>query len=251
MVNTNPSSGGHDRAQRTLESFKAAGNTSIRVLLADDHVLLRQSLRLLLEMHEEITIAGEVDNGRDAVEMASTLPVDVVLMDMRMPALNGIEATRQIRKRSPNTRVLMLTGVTENENIVEALRAGASGYVLKHSDVNELLVAIQAVHRGNPYFSANLSSSGSAMDLLLAAQRPAAETPDPLTAREREVLQLVAEGNTNQTIADLLFLSVKTIEAHKAHIMSKLRVQNQTDLIRYALRRGIISLEAGGEDSES
>lgn len=239
------------RAQRTLESFRVAGNSVIRVMLADDHVLLRQSLRLLLEMHNEIAIVGEADNGRDAVEMACNLKADVVLMDMRMPALNGIEATRQIRKRSPGTRVLMLTGVTDNEQIVEALRAGASGYVVKHSDINELLVAIQAVHRGNPYFSGTLSDGGSAMDLLLAAQNPATEAPDPLTAREREVLQLVAEGNSNQTIADQLVLSVKTVEAHKAHIMTKLRVQNHTDLIRYALRRGIISLEAGGEDSET
>ncbi|HTE86046.1 MAG TPA: response regulator transcription factor, partial [Dehalococcoidia bacterium] len=241
MVENNPNPESRARAQRTFDSYRGAGSPPIRVMLADDHVLLRQSLRLLLEMHDEIAVVGEVDNGREAVELACDLKADVVLMDMRMPALNGIEATRQIRKRSPGTRVLMLTGVTESEQVVEALRAGASGYVVKQSDINELIVAIQAVHRGNPYFSGALSDGGSAMELLLAARNPTAETPDPLTAREREVLQLIAEGNSNQTIADQLVLSVKTIEAHKAHIMTKLRVQNQTDLIRYALRRGIIS----------
>ncbi len=247
MVESGPESEARERAQRTLDAFRATGSPRIRVVLADDHVLLRQSLRLLLEMNDEIAVVGEVDNGRDAVETACALKADVVLMDMRMPAMNGIEATRQIRKRSPATRVLMLTGVTERDQVVEALRAGASGYVVKQSDVNELLVAIQAVHRGNPYFSGALSDGGSPMELLLAAQGEVKDSGDPLTAREREVLQLIAEGNPNQAIADQLILSVKTIEAHKAHIMSKLRVQNQTDLIRYALRRGIISLDSGDE----
>jgi DNA-binding NarL/FixJ family response regulator len=240
-----------ERAQRTLDSLRSPGGPRIRVLLADDHVLLRQSLRLLLEMHDELEVIGEVDNGREAVEAACEGKADVVLMDMRMPTLNGIEATRQIRKRSPSTRVLMLTGVLENEQVVEALRAGASGYVVKQSDIKELLVAIQAVYRGNPYFSGLLSDGRSPMDLILAAQKTREDQEDPLSAREREVLQLVAEGNSNQAIADQLVLSVKTIEAHKAHIMAKLHVQNQTDLIRYALRRGIISLELGSEDEES
>jgi DNA-binding NarL/FixJ family response regulator len=250
MIDSGSNSEIRERAQRTLDAFRAAGSPRIRVVLADDHVLLRQSLRLLLEMHDEIAVIGDVDNGREAVETACTLNADVVLMDMRMPAMNGIEATRQIRKRSPKTHVLMLTGVTENEQVIEAVRAGASGYVLKQSGVNELIVAIQAVHRGNPYFSGALSHGGSATELLLAAQGTPRDSSDPLTAREREVLQLVAEGNSNKATANKLILSVKTVEAHKAHIMAKLRVQNQTDLIRYALRRGIISLDSGDEPSE-
>jgi DNA-binding NarL/FixJ family response regulator len=182
------------------------------------------------------------------VEAAEQLRPDVVLMDMRMPSLNGIEATRQIRKRAPSTRVLILTGVTESEDVLEALRAGASGYVVKQSDVNELLVAIQAVHRGNPYFSGAIAEGRTPMELIMAAQSPSDDEADPLTAREREILQLVAEGNSNQAIAEQLFLSVKTVEAHKAHIMTKLRLQNRTDLIRYALRKGIISLDAAGDD---
>jgi DNA-binding NarL/FixJ family response regulator len=237
------------RAQRALASMKTAPGRRIRVLLADDHALLRESLSMLLRTHDdEIEVVGGVENGRDAVEAATSFQVDVVLMDMRMPAMNGVEATRLIRKRSPGTRVLVLTGLTENEHVLEALRAGASGYIAKQSDVKELLVAIQAVHRGNPYFSGVISDGRSATDLLMDAQTRPGDGSDPLTSREREILQLVAEGNSNQAIADQLFLSVKTVEAHKAHIMTKLHVQNHTDLIRYALRKGIISLDAAPED---
>jgi DNA-binding NarL/FixJ family response regulator len=226
---------------------QTAGSGGIRVLLADDHVLLRQSLRLLLERYEEIVVIGEADSGREAVEMACERDPDVVLMDVRMPELNGLEATRQIRARAPRTRVLILTGVSEYDQIVEALRAGASGYVVKQSDIKELVIAIQSIHHGNSYFSGALNDIAPATDLLLAAQADKSEQPDPLTAREREVLQLAAEGKSNQAIAEQLVLSVKTVEAHKAHIMAKLRIQNQTDLIRYALRRGIIGLESGDD----
>lgn len=240
----------NERARRTFESLTSATKGRIRVLLADDHVLLRQALQLLLELHDEIEVVGQADNGREAVERIAREPVDVVLMDMRMPGLNGIEATRQIRKRSPKTRVLIVTGVSEDEQVLEALRAGASGYVIKQSDVHELLVAIQAVYHGNTYFSASLSGGRTPTEYILAAQQgDKARSDDDLTSREREILQLVAEGHSNQAIAEELFLSVKTVEAHKAHIMAKLHVQSQTDLIRYALRRGIISLDTG--DSES
>lgn len=244
-------SGAGERVQRTLDSFKAASGLRIRVLLADDHVLLRQSLRLLLEMQDDIEVVGEVENGRDAVEAAASLRADIVLMDMRMPSLNGLEATRQIHQRSPRTRVLMLTGVTEQEQVLEALRAGAAGYIAKQSDIKDLLLAIQAVHRGNPYFSGVITNGRTAAELLLAARTGEDEGASPLTSREREILQLVVEGNTNQAIAEQLYLSVKTVEAHKAHIMSKLHVQNQTDLIRYALRKGIISLDGGNEEISS
>ena len=231
-----------DRAQRTLEAFKAAGNTRIRVLLADDHSVLRQSLRLLLEMDDEIEVVGEVDNGRAAIEMAGELNPDIVLMDMKMPGLNGDQATQQIREHAPNVRVLILAGEGDKEEILNALRAGASGYVLKNSDVKELLVAIQAVHRGNPYFSTSLSGGRSPTEYLLEAQEAREASTDGLTARESEVLHLIVEGHSNQTIATMLYLSVKTVEAHKAHIMAKLHAQSQTDLIRYALKKRIISL---------
>ena len=157
--------------------------------------------------------------------------------------INGVEATRQVTQRVRGPRVLILTGYADDERVLDALRAGAYGYVIKRSDVNELLLAIQAVHRGNLYISASLSEGRSAIDLLMEAQAHRSGPADKLTEREREILQLVAEGYPNQSIADKLYLSVKTVEAHKSHIMAKLGVQKTADLIRYALRKGIISLD--------
>lgn len=216
----------------------------IRVLIVDDHAVLRQALRMLLETQDEVEVVGDVSNGREAVDLAEQLTPDVILMDMVMPGLNGLDATRQIRKRLPKTKVLVLTGYVEDERILAALRAGASGYVVKRSDVSELLLAIQAVHRGNPYFSSSISEEMPVNDFLWQAKAgEVKDNYDVLTAREREVLQLIAEGYSNQAIADELFISVKTVEAHKAHIMTKLRAQNRTDLIRYAIKKGIITLE--------
>jgi len=256
VIDLNRSPEARERAQRSFDAFRAAGDTRIRVLLADDHAVLRQSLRLLLDMHDELEVVGEVDNGRAAVDAAGDLKPDIVLMDWRMPGgLNGDAATREIRKNFPHVRILMLAGSDDGEQVEEALRAGASGYVVKASDIRELLVAIQAVHRGNPYLSSSLSGGRSATEFLMAARDKREPSTDPLTARELEVLKLVVEGHTNQTIASMLFLSVKTVEAHKAHIMAKLHVQSQTDLIRYALRKKIISLESddrgGASDSGS
>ena len=214
----------------------------VRVLIVDDHAVLRQALRMLLESHDEIDVVGDVANGRDAVQLAEELTPDVVLMDVVMPGLNGLDATRQIRKRCPNTRVLILSGYEEEEQIIEALRAG--GYLIKESDIGELLLAIQAVSRGNTYFSSALSERDQSNDFLVRARSGDARAGfDRLTDREREVLQLIAEGHSNQSIADQLVISVKTVEAHKAHIMSKLGARNRTDLIRYAIRRGIIGLD--------
>ena len=213
----------------------------VRILIVDDHAVLRQALRLLLQSHDELDVLGEVSNGRDAAAAAEKLQPDVVLMDVVMPGLNSLDATRQIRKRCPNTRVLILSGHEEDEQIIEALRAGASGYLIKESDIGELLLAIQSVSRGNTYFSSALSERGGGNDFLLRARSGESEVGfDRLTDREREVLQLIAEGHSNQSIAEQLVISVKTVEAH---IMSKLGARNRTDLIRYAIRRGIIGLE--------
>jgi two-component system response regulator NreC len=216
----------------------------IRLLVADDHALLRQALRSLLEAQPNLEVIGEAMNGRDAVEVAERLMPDVVLMDMVMPGLNGIEATRQILKRSPGTRVLILTAYLEDERLLQALRSGASGYVVKNSDLDELLLAIQSVHRGNTYFSSAVSEELAVNEVLLQAKQPEGKTGyDLLTNREREVLQLIAEGLSNQQIADVLVISVKTVEAHRSHIMTKLHAKHRTDLIRYAIRRGLIGLE--------
>ncbi|MFN8559758.1 MAG: response regulator transcription factor [Dehalococcoidia bacterium] len=233
----------------SLAAIKGTVAARVRVLLADDHAVLRQALRLLLEMHDEIEIVGDVADGREAIEAAERLRPDVVLMDLAMPGLNGVEATRQITSRVRGVRVLVLTGFGDDERVLDALRAGASGYVVKRSDINELLLAIQSVQRGNLYISASVSEGRSAIDLLIQAQSKRPGPEDTLTEREREILQLVAEGYPNQAIADRLYLSVKTVEAHKAHIMGKLGAQKTADLIRYALRKGIISLDPELSDS--
>ena len=223
----------------------------IKVLIVDDHAVLRQALRMLLENQPEVDVVGDASNGREALEACEKLHPDVVLMDMVMPGLNGLEATRQIRRRVPKAKVLILTGYMEDEQILAALRAGASGYVVKKSDVQELLLGIQSVHRGNTYFSSAISDGDAVQDYLWQAKKPESKTGyDLLTSREREVLQLIAEGYSNQKIAGELFISVKTVEAHKAHIMSKLHAQNRTDLIRYAIRKGIVGLDSGPDLGE-
>ena len=221
----------------------------VRILVADDHALLRQALRMMLEAQEGLEVVGEATNGRDAVENAELMMPDVVLMDMVMTGLNGIDATRQILKRSPNTKVLILTAYLEDERLLQALRAGASGYVVKNSDIEELLLAIQSVRRGNTYFSTSVSDEIAVNEVLLQAKQPEGRTGyDLLTNREREVLQLIAEGLSNQAIAEQLVISVETVEAHRAHIMTKLHAKNRTDLIRYAIKRGLVGLESASQD---
>ena len=228
------------------------GGTRIRVLIVDDHAILRQALRHLLETQSEIEVVGDASSGREAVTETEKLLPDVVLMDMIMPGLNGLEATRQIRKRVPKSRVLILTGYMEDEQIISALRAGASGYVVKRSEVDELLLGIQAVYRGNTYFSSAISGGDAVNQYLWQAKNGDGKAGyDLLTSREREVLQLIAEGLSNQKIGEELFISVKTVEAHKAHIMSKLHARNRTDLIRYALRKGLVGIDAPPDVSEA
>ena len=236
-----------DRTRRPGEAgaWSRGSGSKISVLIVDDHAVLRQALRLLLEVHPEIEVVGDAANGREALEVAEKLLPDVILMDMVMPGLNGLEATRQIRRRLPKTKVLILTGYMEDEQIVAALRAGASGYVVKKSDATELVLGIQAVHRGNTYFSASISEHGAASEYLLQARSEEGKAGyELLTSREREVLQLIAEGSSNQGIAEELFISVKTVEAHKAHIMTKLHARTRTDLIRYALQKGLVGIDA-------
>jgi two-component system, NarL family, response regulator NreC len=206
---------------------------------------------MLLQSQTELEVIGDVENGRDAVQAVERLRPDVVLMDVVMPGLNGLEATRQIRKVAPATKVVMLSGFVDEDQLLESIRAGASGYIIKKSDITELVLAIQTVNRGNNYFSSHLSEAFDLADVLYQAKRPDQRTGlDALTPREREVLQLIAEGYTNQKIANELFISVKTVEAHKAHIMAKLHARNRTDLIRYAIRKGIVMLESADQAQE-
>ncbi len=217
----------------------------IRILLVDDHAVIRQALRMLLESQPELEVVADVENGREAVAAVEKFNPDVVLMDVVMPGLNGLEATRQIRRAAPGTKVVMLSGFVDEDQLLDALRSGASGYIIKKSDVSELVLAIQTVYRGNSYFSSALSEGFDLAEVLYQSKRADQRTGmDALTSREREVLQLIAEGHTNQGIANALFISVKTVEAHKAHIMAKLHARNRTDLIRYAIRKGIVRLES-------
>jgi two-component system response regulator NreC len=247
MQSSNPGKPPAGRAKEpgARPNWTRTGGQRIRVLIVDDHAILRQALCRLLEQEQEVEVVGDVANGREALASAEKLMPDVILMDMVMPGLNGLEATRQIRKRFPKTRVLILTGYMEDEQIISALRAGASGYVVKRSDTEELLLGIQAVHRGNTYFSAAISDGDAVNQYMWQAKKEDGKAGyDLLTSREREVLQLIAEGYSNQRIAQELYISVKTVEAHKAHIMSKLHARNRTDLIRYALRKGLVGIDA-------
>jgi two-component system response regulator NreC len=217
----------------------------IKVLLADDHALFRQALTSLIAAEDGIDVVGDVENGREAVRAVGEVNPDIVLMDAAMPGLNGLEATRLIRRAAPVTRVIMLTGFVDEESLVEALRAGASGYVLKNADLSELVVAIRAVNRGETYLARAVSASFNVAEALYRSRSDDQGTAgNGLTSREREVLQLVAEGYTNQGIAHELCVTVKTVEAHRSHLMTKLHTRNRTDLIRYAIRKGIVRLES-------
>jgi DNA-binding NarL/FixJ family response regulator len=216
----------------------------IRLLLAYKHTLLRQALRTLLAAQGDVDVLAEAEDGKDAVEKAERLKPDVVLMDVSLPILNGVEATRLIRKRARNAKVLLLTMGANDEDILQVLQAGASGCLLKEADADELNLAIQAVHRGASYLSPTISDRmvQSYIRLAEGGEVRAPSAPEPLSVREREVLQLIADGHSNQEIAARLFVSVKTVEAHKAHIMRKLNLRGRTELIKYAIRKGMIQL---------
>ncbi len=213
----------------------------IRVLLADDHAILRDGIRALLGDEPDMQVVGEADNGRLAVEQARALQPDVVLMDIAMPLLNGLEATRQIARDCPGVRVLILTMHQNEEYVQQVLAAGAAGYVLKHAAGHELVTAIRAVAAGGAFFSPMVARvlADAYVESLSADEAP---TPaDELTAREREVLQLVAEGYTNRQIAALLSISIKTVKTHRLHLMQKLALHDRGELIKYAIQKGIIT----------
>ena len=215
----------------------------IRVILAEDHAIVRQGLRSLLEQSENIEVIAEAEDGREAVNKTEQLKPDIVLMDISMPILNGIEATRQIKKKFPDIKVLILTMHTTEEYISQILHAGASGYLVKKSAHYELLSAIKAIQKGHSYLSPLVSKKVVDEYLQKTKEDIKQDRYEKLTTREREVLQLIAEGKANKEIADLLFLSIKTVETHKAHLMEKLNLHTTTDLIKYAIQKGIISTE--------
>ena len=215
--------------------------TTIRVLLADDHTLIRAGLRMVVEAQPDLTVVGEADNGREAVALAEKLKPDVVVMDIGMPSLNGIEASRQICGALPDTRIVMLSMHSDEGYVLRALKAGAKAYLLKDSAEADLARAIRAAAAGKSFFS---PAVGQVLleDYMRKLQRTGAEDSyELLSPREREILQLVAEGNSSKEIANLLDLSVYTVETHRARLMQKLNLRGIPELILYAVRKGIIS----------
>jgi DNA-binding NarL/FixJ family response regulator len=224
----------------------------VTVLLADDHDILRDGLKAVLALAGDITVVGEARTGREAVLETERLRPDVVLMDISMPELDGVEASRRIRQQVPDTRVLFLTMHEAEEYFFRALQAGAAGYVIKRTAAADLLAAVRAVARGESFLSPSmaralvhdyaergvLSTSGATSD-----EPSTSDSYATLTSREREILQLVGEGNTNQEIAARLHLSIKTVQSHRAAVMMKLGLRDVTHLVRYAVRRGIVDPE--------
>jgi len=205
------------------------------ILLADDHLVVRQGLKVLLE-NEGFSVVGEASDGREALQLAQNLRFDVAVLDLAMPLLNGIDAGRAILQACPKTKVVLLTMHTEDHLILEALRAGIKGYVLKSKATEELVEAIQEVSRGRLYLTPGASET-VVQAYLAKTELP----PEPLSPREREFLQLIAEGKTTKEAAGLLGISVKTAESHRTRIMQKLNIHEIAGLVRYAIRRGLVS----------
>ena len=215
--------------------------TKVRIVLVDDHKLVRAGIRALLQQVEGLEVIGEADDGRDGVEVAERLQPDVVLMDISMKGLNGIDAAAQLRRRNPGVKIVMLSMHAAEEQVARSLHAGANGYVVKDGAVEELESAIDAVQRGETYVSPVVSRS--VVDRLL---RTAPGTPTPLsllTPRQKEILPLIAEGRSTKEIAHLLTLSIKTVETHRAQLMQRVGIRDVPGLVRYALRAGLIQAD--------
>jgi two-component system, NarL family, response regulator NreC len=213
----------------------------IRILLADDHQLMRSGLRLLIEQQPGLTVVGEAGDGREVVSLAKSLKPDVVVMDISMPNLNGIEATHQITQSQPEIAVVILSMHSDESYVLRVLKAGAKGYLLKDSAEADLIKAVHAVAGGKSFFSPAVSKV-LLDDYVRKLKRSGIEDAyDLLTPREREILQLIAEGKSNKDVANLLNLSVYTVETHRSNIMEKLHLRGLPELILYAVRKGIIS----------
>jgi two-component system response regulator NreC len=214
-----------------------------KVLLVDDHTIVRQGLKALLDFQDGIEVVGEAEDGRQAIEKAKELVPDIIVIDITMPNLNGIEATRQLKKVNSEMKVLVLTVHDNEEYVHQILQAGASGYLLKESAVSDLVSAINAVKKGDIFLSPSISKV-VVKDYIrhAAGESGDFDSLNVLTSREREVLQLIAEGNTNKAIAHLLKLSVKTVDVHRSHIMEKLHIHDVTGLVKYSIRKGLIEV---------
>jgi DNA-binding NarL/FixJ family response regulator len=215
--------------------------TRIAVLLAEDHLILREGLLKLLESDTEIEVVGQTSTGRQTVEMVLKLRPDVVVMDIAMPQLNGLEATRQIHNTSPETKVLILSAHCDDAYVQRATELGAAGYVIKQTSAHQLAVAIKEVYKGNTYFSPTIAKTMARQNHKIIDRKGRLKSqPVSLSSREMEVLQLIAEGNANKQVAALLGISVKTVEKHRDHLMQKLDIHDTAGLTRYAIEAGVI-----------
>jgi DNA-binding NarL/FixJ family response regulator len=212
----------------------------IAILLVDDHTVVRQGLRALLSAEEDMEVVGEAENGRMAVGLAKKSNPDVVVMDVAMPLLNGLEATRQILKMLPTTKILVLTSYGDDECVSQLMDAGASGYLIKQTAANDLIRAIREVQRGNAFFSPTIAKRlrDQCREAFTTGQPPRKSTE--LTTREAEVLQLIAEGFSNKQIASELNISIKTVEKHRQQVMNKLNIHDVAGLTRYAISKGMV-----------
>jgi DNA-binding NarL/FixJ family response regulator len=214
---------------------------NIRVVVADDHTIIRSGLRMLLERETGFEVVGEASDGRQAVELAESLKPDVIMLDIGMPNLNGIEATRQIVQKLPRTRVVVLSMHSDESYVLKALKSGARGYLLKDSAESDILNAIRAVSEGKAYFSPEISKMLVDDYMRQMQQRGVEDSYELLTAREREILQLLAEGKSNKDISSALNLSPYTVETHRGNILQKLNLHSLPELILYAVRKGVIT----------
>jgi DNA-binding NarL/FixJ family response regulator len=226
-----------------IKESNGASGKSIRILLADDHKIVRTGLRELLEKQPNLEVVGEAEDGRTAVQLSKTLSPDVVIMDISMHDLNGIEATRQITSNSPHVKVLILSLHSSQRFMTDVFKAGASGYLLKDCDLSEVFDAIRAVIANETYICPQIATV-LRNDYLQRILQAEASTVSTLTPREREVLQLMAEGKSTKEIAFSFNLSVKTVEAHRQRIMEKLNIHSIAELTKYAIREGLTSLES-------
>ena len=211
----------------------------IKVLIVDDHAIMRDGIRALLSVNDDIEVVGEASEGKEALKKVEQLKPDVIVMDIAMPGMDGMEATRQMVKANSRVKVLILTQHDNKEYILSAIKAGATGFVPKRAMGSELVSAIRAVFRGDSVLYPSVASA------LIEDYRQRSELDpyDRLTAREREILKLIAEGHTSQEIADMLVISLKTVLGHRTKIMEKLDIHNRTELIKYAMRKGLISID--------
>ncbi len=225
----------------SIKTTETVSTDKVSVLLADDHTVVREGLRILLEATPDIQVVGEAQNGRQAVQLARKLQPHVVVMDVAMPLLNGAEATRQILRDSPKAKVLILSSYNDDERVAQLIEHGATGYLVKQGASNDLVKAIREARKGNPFFSPCIAKCLLEQCRASYNKGHAHTTKgDHLTTREAEVLQLIAEGYANKQIADVLALSIKTVEKHRQQLMDKLQIHQIAGLTRYATARGVI-----------